>query len=259
MRCSSFADDFFTFEPNATSLHLSVCYPRQHISGCSREQFHDLYRGQGEPLNWDMTMNYRPQVDDQLAYIREREITKYIIPWLKNMEKALIRSPAARQNSKATAGTKILDDANQDKAQDDLAFENKYWPMGSTREWLVYSTMEAGRRDYPDDTISLPPRLEVIGHCISNWSDVRRNGNIAAAHTGFPLNVGRVNKYYRRRATSPIRKEANPIHGPRNFEDYSTYRLHHLKYFHDHAPGSLPEQPAGGNQPTASEDPQDSL
>jgi hypothetical protein len=62
MKCSSFADEFFTFELEETELVLPVCYPG----------------------NTDEGMYFEP-----MAYIRENEIIAYIIPWLKAMERIL--------------------------------------------------------------------------------------------------------------------------------------------------------------------------
>ncbi|KAH7392196.1 hypothetical protein DE146DRAFT_766328 [Phaeosphaeria sp. MPI-PUGE-AT-0046c] len=113
------------------------------------------------------------------------------------------------------------------------------------RAWLEYRSVPPDTRSaFPDDTVIQPPKLEVIGHCIRHWSGVRRSGSTAAAHTGYPLNVGRVFKYYRRRATSSIHVQNRP--GRIDRADYSTYRLHNshhlrpdeLEHFCRHRPGS---------------------
>lgn len=97
------------------------------------------------------------------------------------------------------------------------------------RTWLTYQDERPGRGgEYDSDTVLHPPKLEVIGHCLRNWSGVRRSGSTAAAHTGYPLNVGRVKKFYRRRATSPIRNQNSRERI--DVADYSTYRLHNLEY-----------------------------
>lgn len=111
------------------------------------------------------------------------------------------------------------------------------------REWLRYTDVRPDERsEFPEDTVIHPPKLEVIGHCIKHWSGVRKSGSTAAAHTGYPLNVGRVFKYYRRNATSPIYTENRP--GCIDKADYSTYRLHNsnhtLEYLRQNRPGSVP-------------------
>jgi hypothetical protein len=82
---------------------------------------------------------------------------------------------------------------------------NEHWDLTlqfdfseSDRRYLDFAEYRGGRRDFPHDTFVLPPKLPVLGHSIRHWSGIRRNGNTAAAHTGLPLNVGRVLKYHRR-------------------------------------------------------------
>ncbi|KAF2824867.1 hypothetical protein CC86DRAFT_252978, partial [Ophiobolus disseminans] len=60
MKCSSFANDYFTYEPDGKELHLPVTYPKVHSSG----------------VYWD----------DQLSHVRGNEVTNFIVPWLKRME-----------------------------------------------------------------------------------------------------------------------------------------------------------------------------
>ncbi|KAF5852162.1 hypothetical protein GGP41_000888 [Bipolaris sorokiniana] len=57
--CSSFAKDYFTYNPSDDKLKLPVCYP--------------LVKGSD-------------QDDEQLAYIRADEIEAYIIPWLDKVK-----------------------------------------------------------------------------------------------------------------------------------------------------------------------------
>ncbi|KAF2249434.1 hypothetical protein BU26DRAFT_519500 [Trematosphaeria pertusa] len=64
--------------------------------------------------------------------------------------------------------------------------------------FLEYTNTPAGRADFPADTYIVPPRLAVLGHCIRHWSGVRYDGSTAAAYTGYPLNVGIVNRPVRR-------------------------------------------------------------
>ncbi|KAF2713028.1 hypothetical protein K504DRAFT_516863 [Pleomassaria siparia CBS 279.74] len=70
---------------------------------------------------------------------------------------------------------------------------------------LKYGVKNAGRSDYPRDTVIVPPKYPVIGHCIKNWPEVRgSNGDARAAHVRYPLNVGRERKFWRRNSTDPI-------------------------------------------------------
>jgi hypothetical protein len=304
MKCSSFADEWFTFESGSTELGLPVCYP-DSIEGVKTYM---------QPM----------------AYIRENEIIAYIIPWLKAMERILqkphipkvdklpkITIPArldekihlynvmlqlgiatrftrplvdslildmyqnnlrqchldtlemtvCRFNSRAVAildpvinhlvGTYSLR-SRQDRdnpippaairampdhtALDDRGRENKYLPDGITRQWLSYSRARPDQRArFPDDTVSLPPKLEVLGHCIRHWSGVRRDGTTAAAHMGLPLNVGRVFKWYRRSPKDVIQLYRNKQEAQRwrneRYVSYSTHRLQKVQYYRDHPPG----------------------
>jgi hypothetical protein len=331
MGCSSLADEYFTFNPGKTELRLPVDYPRWHLDYKNRYASADKYEIAGEKFD--------PEIKDgQMAYIREREIAEYIIPWLKEMERVLgkktktpidklpaielpehllemihlynamlqlgiashfqrqlvdelilrmyqtnlshchldtlemtvcrfysrgiaildpvinhfvgtyfLRSAADRANSLPPDDLIILREATS--TEDDREVLEKYLIPGTTRDWLEYKNVKPDLREkYPDDTISLPPRLEVLGHCIRHWSGVRRNGSTAAAHTGYPLNVGRVFKYYRRRPTDAVRpKQKNGGNARRNIDyaDYSTYRLKKSEYFQNNPPGNItPPAPA---------------
>jgi hypothetical protein len=326
MKCSSLADEYFTSNPGKIQLKIPVLYPRHHSAG-----------------------KYRTIYDDQMAHVREAEITAYIIPWLRKMEKLLKTKEESLKKTKSdpkkpvtiplselptigipesllekihlynvmlqlgisshfqrplvdalvlqmyqtnlsnchldtlemtvcrfySRGMAILDPvinhligtyflrSAADRANpippDDLrrlnlvennagSEETRYLPRATAREWLQYKNVQPDlRKDYPEDTISLPPRLEVLGHCIRHWSGVRRNGSTAAAHTGFPLNVGRVFKYYRRKPTDAVRpKQKDGGNARRNtdYADYSTYRLRKSDYFHNNAPGAAPSSPS---------------
>jgi hypothetical protein len=325
MRCSSLADGYFTSNPGEIELKIPIIYPRHHIAG-----------------------KYHPIYDDQMAHVREGEITAYIIPWLRKMERLLKTKEECLKKRKGdpkkpvtiplselpavgipesllekihlynvmlqfgisshfqrplvdalilqmyqtnlsnchldtlemtvcrfySRGMAILDPVINhligtyflrtatDRANpippDNLrrlnlvennavTEETRYLPREAAREWLEYKNVQPDlRKYYPEDTVSLPPRLEVLGHCIRHWSGVRRNGGTAAAHTGFPLNVGRVFKYYRRKPTDVVR----PKHGDGNtrrnidYADYSTYRLKKTEYFHNNPPGAAPSFPS---------------
>jgi len=304
MMCSSYANDFFTYKPNATILELPVCYPRLHITGYTSleevNQFEAEFRDRIFPDDIEAKKTYRGQLDNQMAYIRADELRAYIIPWLKKMEEASetkdisllplvvipdsllekihlynamlqlgipshfqkdlidalilqmyqtdlnrchldtlemtvarfyargvaildpvlnhfigtysLRSAEDRENYKPASGLKVLSDVQ--KAPDERNEDTElYLPrkQENIRDWLEYKTGEpSGRIWFPNDTVSVPPKLEVIGNSIRQWSGIRRNGNTAPAHTGLPLNVGRVLKYYRRSPRDSIHTKPEP-------------------------------------------------
>jgi hypothetical protein len=114
---------------------------------------------------------------------------------------------------------------------DELADQMFDFIANSNRQFLDYAVHKNPERtNYPDDTFILPPKLQVLGDSLRHWSGVRRNGSTAAAHTGYPLNVGKVRKFYRRRATDANRTATRNT----DFLDYSTYRLkedgHYIKF-----------------------------
>jgi hypothetical protein len=85
------------------------------------------------------------------------------------------------------------------------------------RKYLEYAEQEVDRGVYTGDTYLLPPKLLVIAHSIKHCSGVRKNGSTAAAHTGFPLNVGRYKKFTRRDGATAIDVE--------EYVEYETNRL----------------------------------
>jgi hypothetical protein len=122
---------------------------------------------------------------------------------------------------------------------------------------LEYGYKNAGRRRPHDlDTVIIPPDLPVLGHSVKHWSGVRyrnANGDASAAHVGYPLNVGKVLKYWRRSSTAEIRGK-RPVYTkshendvwdpPGNFgengvdyTEYSTYVLKNYKEYYTHIPG----------------------
>ncbi|KAH7082320.1 hypothetical protein FB567DRAFT_605670 [Paraphoma chrysanthemicola] len=155
------------------------------------------------------------------------------------------RSLNDRQNPRPSPAHRSLPD-DMDEAEDERLDTELYLPKGTKRLWLDYSNVRPNDRTrYPNDTVILPPRLEVLAHCIRHWSGVRRNGSTVAAHTGYPLNVGRVRKYYRRGPTSPIRHAAGDkgVH----YVDYSTYRLRKTTRYSSHGPGSVTDSESQEN------------
>jgi hypothetical protein len=299
MKCCSLADEFFTFNPNAATLHLPISYPRKHNNEGSFKERSPPLENHVSTEDKAARKQHLPQVDNQMAYIRDDEIKTYLVPWIMKMEKVVNKLPtktpmnklpriqtpndllnkihlynvmlqlgipsffqqplidalvlqmyqtnlnqchldtlemtvcrfhsrsvavldpvinhligtyslrplADRQQAKAPQALQVL--SNSPVKEDSLKDKDKYLPNGTQRKWLEFSELNADRKDYPEDTISIPPRLEVLGHSIKHWSGVRRNGSTAAAHTGFPLNVGRVFKYYRRQPTNSICVEKN--------------------------------------------------
>jgi hypothetical protein len=95
------------------------------------------------------------------------------------------------------------------------------------RRYLEYCDLDANRKDYSRDTYILPPELPVIGHSIKHWSGVRQNQSTAAAHTGFPLNIGKYKKLIRRNSKDAIDKkdwveeETNRLIGQTEYQENS--------------------------------------
>ncbi|KAH6875613.1 hypothetical protein BKA58DRAFT_467384 [Alternaria rosae] len=309
--CSTFADEHFAYNPGVKTLHLPVRYPRQHHAALGEtptQYFNDNYNYcvDGKRL--------AEQPDDQMAFIRPKEIKKFIIPWLKRVQRrpldlvkpdgaivmgippalegkihlynamlqlglpkfvqlplidaivmemynnrlnachlATLEHTVGRFYSRGVAvldpvlchfigtyphrtsqdrrdvkpstesGTKSSDDMDDPDEQppeeaqgvDNQSGEEPPSPSpepesnfdfkNSERKYLGYHDQPAGREiPYDKDTYLLPPELPVIGHSIKHWSGVRWNGSTAAAHNGFPLNIGKYKKFIRRNATDAI-------------------------------------------------------
>jgi len=82
-KCSTFADDHFTYNPGAKTLHLPVRYPRQHHAALGELSTHDFN------INYHFCVNGKrlaEQPDDQMAFIRPEEINVYVIPWLQKVQ-----------------------------------------------------------------------------------------------------------------------------------------------------------------------------
>lgn len=141
------------------------------------------------------------------------------------------RSLIDRNNAEPPKALKVKD---SNLPREVIHIDDLYLPH-TERKWLEYSNVKPGTREwYPDDTVIVPPELEVLGHSLRHWSGIRRTGSTAAAYTGYPLNVGRVFKYYRRQAMDPIRKSRRNV----DFSDYSTYRLRKDPYCLRNRPGA---------------------
>jgi hypothetical protein len=329
MKCCSLADEFFTFNPDKTILYLPVEYPRRLMENVPWDGFSEDTKRFPEmvhdPVDIAAKRKYFRQADDQMAFIRDKEIKNYIVPWITQMERVVeklpemepmnklpliqipenllekihlynamlqlgiasffqrplidalilqmyqmnleechldtlemtvcrfysrgvaildpvinhligtypLRSVADRRNAEPPSKLRVL----LKESKEEQEAEKNYLPDGGDRNWLDFKELPARRKDFPEDTVSLPPRLEVLGHCLRHWSGIRRNGSTAAAHTGFPLNVGRVKKFYRRQRTDPIRTEENDEQ--LNYVDYSTYRLAGEKDILKHPPGAI--------------------
>lgn len=123
----------------------------------------------------------------------------------------------------------VKENAGDPKREDD-AYEGPTNFRKTKRKYLDYAEEPAiERTDFPGDTFIMPPELPVIGHSIRHWSGVRQNGSTAAAHTGFPLNVGRSKKFVRRDAV-------DAIHGDDVIEE-ETNRLKDVEYYWANRPG----------------------
>ena len=105
--CSTLADEHFTYNPSENELHLPVCYPRQHHANRDDEPI-AVFDENFEFTSCRNGKRLAYQNDDQMAFIRPEEIEKYIVPWLKRVQKQLqddkaLRSetPAARRPQRA--------------------------------------------------------------------------------------------------------------------------------------------------------------
>jgi hypothetical protein len=266
MKCSSLVKEFFTFQSDETELH-PVSYPRHHVDSLGNgtyDQFISAYGGQAETRSGDLEKRYKTLVDDQMAHLHEDEVTKYIVPWLKEMEEHIkknessgkdlndplpeiiipddllemihlyncmlqlgiashfqrplidalvlrmyranlqkchldtlemtvcrffsrgvpaldpvlnhfigtyaLRSATDRQHSKALK-PRTLRSSPLWRIRVDPVYaredQNIYLSKGTTRRWLEFSDVKPDiRTEFPHDTVSLPPRLEVLGHSI---------------------------------------------------------------------------------------------
>jgi hypothetical protein len=115
-------------------------------------------------------------------------------------------------------------DGSREKRDDDDANPGPVNFINTKRKYLEFAEQEVYRgADFPADTYLLPPELPVIAHSIRNWSGVRTNGSTAAAHTGFPLNIGKYKKFIRRPGSTAI--AAN------DYVEYETNRLSRQKEY----------------------------
>jgi hypothetical protein len=142
------------------------------------------------------------------------------------------------------------------------AFKGDRDQVSRSGEQVDYHHLEYGYKNaersvpYDQDTVIIPPELPVLGHSIKNWSGVRcrdANGDASVAHEGYPLNVGKVLKHWRRFSTEGIRgkrpvctkSHENDVwdhpgdYGERNvdYTEYSTYVLKDYKEYYTHIPG----------------------
>lgn len=147
------------------------------------------------------------------------------IPALDPVPNHLIGEYAFRTNKDCNfpeppRGLKILDAENE---VDELSRKQLFLPKGEVREWLEYKDVHAQRLDYPDDTVIVPPKLEVLGRAIRHWSGVRRRGKTRAraAYMGYTLNIGKVYKWYTKEEMR--RDGARVLH--RDYFEYDTCRL----------------------------------
>lgn len=107
-----------------------------------------------------------------------------------------------------TYGMRAALDRNNTRERNDDDDDDTDLPGNSKRrkrEYFSYDTEDADRKRFQDDTVTVPPELPVIGHCIRHWSGVRENGDVRATHLGYPLHIGKMT-YYERHDT----KRAKP-------------------------------------------------
>lgn len=94
--CSTFADEHFAYNPGAKTLHLPVCYPRQHHSARNDESMEDFHKIFGTLVDGKKLAE---QSDGQMAFIRPKEIRKYVIPWLNKVEEQSKRAETRRRGA----------------------------------------------------------------------------------------------------------------------------------------------------------------
>jgi len=93
MMCSTFADDHFRYNPGEKTLHLPVCYPRQHHAARD-ESIDDFHKFFGTLVHGKKLAE---QSDSQMAFIRPKEIKEYVIPWLEKVQKQRERAETPRR------------------------------------------------------------------------------------------------------------------------------------------------------------------
>lgn len=131
--------------------------------------------------------------------------------YLRTLDDRRHPEPAGRSRSKkqGQAATTAVQAGPKDRVRADGSLETRFheeYPspvdFGKTkRKYLKFAEQDARRSELVHDTYILPPELAVLGHCVRHWSGVRRNGSVAAAHTGFPLNTGLSRTFVRRDAS----------------------------------------------------------
>jgi hypothetical protein len=100
--CSTLADEHFTYNPSENELHLPVCYPRQHHANRDDEPI-AVFDENFEFTSCRNGKRLAYQNDDQMAFIRPEEIEKYIVPWLKRVQKQLQDDKALRSETPAAS------------------------------------------------------------------------------------------------------------------------------------------------------------
>ncbi|KAH8639761.1 hypothetical protein IG631_07531 [Alternaria alternata] len=130
-----------------------------------------------------------------------------------------------------STGSEAIDAINEEQANSTITKADNNGSNLGPEEWkkkrryLQYCDFDAKRKDYTHDTYILPPELPVLGHSIKHWSGVRQNQSIAAAHTGFSLNIGKYKKFIRRNSKDVIdekdwvEEETNRLIGQTEYQE----------------------------------------
>ncbi|CAN9380829.1 unnamed protein product [Alternaria alternata] len=135
----------------------------------------------------------------------------------------------------ASTESEAIDTTNEEQANSTTTKAHNNEPNPEPEKWkkkrryLQYCDFDAKRKDYIHDTYILPPELPVLGHTIKHWSGVRQNQSTAAAHTGFPLNIGKYKKFIRRNSTDAIDED--------DWFEEETNRLIGQTEYQEHGPG----------------------
>ena len=86
-RCSTLADEYFTYNPDENHLHLPVRYARQHVSN-QGNMSPTVFQNHWPRSDVPGTRHVR-QTDFQMAFIRPDEVRDVITPWLKKVQGAI--------------------------------------------------------------------------------------------------------------------------------------------------------------------------
>jgi hypothetical protein len=111
-RCSTLADEYFTYNPDSNRLNLPVRYARQHISN-QGSMTPAVFQTQWPGRVYVPGKRHAHQTDSQMAFIRPTEIENCIIPWLERVQGALESAKKTKDKGKGKAKAKA--DASEDR------------------------------------------------------------------------------------------------------------------------------------------------